>query len=94
MSTHERLEQKVAEPILRLDRRDHTQVEERVLAQWRFQVERPHPWRRQLSLKGRNMRASQLVATMRANAMTAEQAAVDFELPLEASARLWNGVSL
>lgn len=94
MSTHERLEQKVAEPILRLDRRDHTQVEERVLAQWRFLVERPHPWRRQLSLEGRNMRASQLVATMRANAMTAEQAAVDFELPLEASARLWNGVSL
>lgn len=84
MSTHERLEQRVAESIPPLNRREETQVEERALPEWRFLVERSHPWRRQLSLKGRNMRASQLVATMKANAMTAEQAAVDFELPLEA----------
>lgn len=84
MSTLERLEQKVAEVALRLERLEQAQTEERVRPPWCYLVERPHPWRRQLSLKGRNMTAGQLIATMRANALTAEQAAADFELPLEA----------
>lgn len=84
MSTLEHLEQKVAEVTLRLERLEQAQAEERVLFQWRYLVERRHPWRRQLSLKGRNMTAGQLVATMKANAMTAEQAAADFDLPLDA----------
>ena len=84
MSTLEHLEQKVAEVTLRLERLEQAQAGERVLSQWRYLVERRHPWRRQLSLKGRNMTAAQLVATMKVNAMTAEQTAADFELPLEA----------
>jgi uncharacterized protein (DUF433 family) len=50
---------------------------------YRFLIARPHPWRRQLSLKGRNMTVGQLVATMNADAMTPEQAADRLELPLE-----------
>lgn len=69
---------KVAEVTSRLERLEQAQAEERVLSQWRYLVERRHRWRRQLSLKGRNMTAAQLVATMKVNAMTAEQAAADF----------------
>jgi len=50
---------------------------------YNYLVARPHPWRRQLSLKGRNMTVGQLVATMNANHMTPEEAADDFEMPLE-----------
>ncbi|MGH7192500.1 MAG: hypothetical protein ACREJM_03080, partial [Candidatus Saccharimonadales bacterium] len=84
MSTLEHLEQKVAEVALRLERLEQAQAEERVPTEWRYLVERSHRWRRQLSLKGRNMTAGQLVGRMRANGLTAEQAAADFELPLDA----------
>lgn len=43
---------------------------------------RPHPWRCQLYLRGRTMSVGQLVATMRANGLTPEQAADDPDLPL------------
>jgi len=43
---------------------------------------RPHPWRHQLYLRGRTMTVGQLVATMRANGLTPEQAADDLDLPL------------
>ncbi len=45
-------------------------------------VARPHPWRRQLALKGRNMTVGQLVATMRADNLSAEAAADDLGLQL------------
>jgi uncharacterized protein (DUF433 family) len=43
---------------------------------------RAHPWRRQLYLRGQNMTVGQLVASMRANHQTPEQAAADLDLPL------------
>lgn len=49
---------------------------------YNYLVAKPHRWRKQLSLKGRNMTVGQLVATMRANKMTPEYAADDFDLPL------------
>ncbi len=49
---------------------------------YKYLVARPHPWRRQLYLRGRNMTVGQLVATMRANALNAEEAAADLDLPL------------
>ena len=45
-------------------------------------VARPHPWRQQLALKGRNMTVGQLVATMRADDFTPVEAAEEFDLPL------------
>jgi len=50
---------------------------------YRYLVARPHPWRRQLYLKGRNMTVGQLISTMQANHLTPEEAADDLELPLE-----------
>jgi hypothetical protein len=47
-------------------------------------VARPHPWRRQLSLKDRNMTVGQLVSVLRANNLTPEKASEDLELPLAA----------
>jgi uncharacterized protein (DUF433 family) len=50
--------------------------------QYQYLWVRPHSWRRQASLKGRTMTVGQLVATMRANKMSAEEAADDLDLPL------------
>lgn len=49
---------------------------------WQYLVARPHRWRRQLSIKGRNMTVGQLVSTIRANGYTLEQASQELELPL------------
>jgi uncharacterized protein (DUF433 family) len=54
------------------------------LPRWQYLVARPHRWRRQLSIKGRNMTVGQLVSTIRANRYTPEQASNDLELPLAA----------
>jgi uncharacterized protein (DUF433 family) len=54
------------------------------IARWRYLVARPHPWRRQLAIKGRNMTVGQLLSTIRANRLSPEQASEDLELPLEA----------
>lgn len=51
---------------------------------WQYLVARPHRWRRQLSIKGRNMTVGQLVSTVRANRYTPEQASDELELPLPA----------
>src|SRR5690242_8832410 len=51
---------------------------------WTHLVLRPHPWRRQLSIKGRNMTVGQFLSTVRANKLTAEQASEAFDLPLAA----------
>jgi uncharacterized protein (DUF433 family) len=51
---------------------------------WRYLIARPHRWRKQLSLKGRNLTVGQLVSTMKANNLTAEQASVNLDLPREA----------
>jgi hypothetical protein len=51
---------------------------------WQFLVYRSHPWRKQLSLKGRKLLASTLWQDMIANHMTPEQAADNWDLPLAA----------
>jgi uncharacterized protein (DUF433 family) len=51
---------------------------------WQYLIARPHRWRRQLSIKGRNLTVGQLVSTVRANGYTAEQASEELELPVAA----------
>lgn len=51
---------------------------------WTWLVERPHPWRRQLWIKGRRMRAGSVVADLEANRWTPEETARQFDLPLDA----------
>jgi uncharacterized protein (DUF433 family) len=44
--------------------------------------QRPHPWRKQRYIKGRNMTVAHVVYRMRANHWTPEEAAEQFGLPL------------
>lgn len=49
-------------------------------SRYRYLVRAPHPWRRQLSLKGWRMTVGQLVGSMRANDMSIEDCASAFDL--------------
>ena len=68
------------------------QVEERLTdngptepeSRWQYLIARPHRWRRQLCVKGRNVTVGQLVSTIRANRLTPEQASDNLGLPLPA----------
>jgi uncharacterized protein (DUF433 family) len=51
---------------------------------WNYLVFRPHPWRRQLYIKGRNLTARQLVGGIKANHLDEATAARDYHLPIEA----------
>ena len=44
---------------------------------------RPHPWRKQPYVKGRNLTVGRLVRNMRANGHSVESAAEDYDLPVE-----------
>ena len=54
-----------------------TDVEE-----YEYLERRPHRWRKQLYLKGRNMTVDHLITDMRANGITAEAAVANYDLPL------------
>lgn len=51
---------------------------------WQYLVERPHPWRRQLYIKGRKLPASTVWQDTLANQMSPEEAADNWNLPLAA----------
>ena len=51
---------------------------------YKYLREKPGTWRKQLWFKGRNMSAWHMIAVMRANGYTPEQAAKDYHMPLEA----------
>ncbi|MEM6837662.1 MAG: hypothetical protein AAF609_12495 [Cyanobacteria bacterium P01_C01_bin.120] len=76
LPTHERLEliRAIVSSLQTLD----------VAENWQFLVYRPHPWRRQLVIKGRKLRAATLWQDMIANQMVPEQAAENWNLPLAA----------
>ena len=51
---------------------------------WQFLVARPHPWRKQLHIKGRKLLAATVWRDMITNNMSPEQAAENWDLPLAA----------
>ncbi len=51
---------------------------------WRYLVERAHAWRRQPSIKGRRLLASTVWSDLVANGQSAEQAAHEWDLPVDA----------
>lgn len=51
---------------------------------YKYLVSRPHPWRKQLFIKGRNMTVGHLIYSIRTNNFSQEEAARDFDLPLAA----------
>jgi uncharacterized protein (DUF433 family) len=64
-----------------IDRKD---VRETPVEPWQYLVRRQHPWRKQLSVKGRNMTARQLVGSMKANHLDEAAVAADHRVPIEA----------
>lgn len=60
---------------------------------YRFLVQVPHAWRRQLVLKGRRITAGQLVDSMEAGGWTVEEAAKQFDLDPQAVAEAVDYVS-
>lgn len=52
--------------------------------EWQYLVARPHPWRRQLYIKGRKLLASTIWRDMIANQMSPKEAADNWNLPLAA----------
>jgi uncharacterized protein (DUF433 family) len=51
---------------------------------WRHLVYRPHPRRHQLSVRGRNLTVRQLVGSIKANTLNPQEAAENYDLPVEA----------
>jgi len=59
-------------------------VEEANYSAWKYLVSIAHPWKRELYVKGRKLPASTVWSGMIVNKLTREQAADNWELPLEA----------
>lgn len=75
----------IEERLRRLEEKiDRVEMRESAVDPWYYLVRRPHPWRKQLYVKGRNMTARQLVGSMRANQLDEEAAAADYRLPVAA----------
>ncbi|OUL37766.1 hypothetical protein BV372_01140 [Nostoc sp. T09] len=51
---------------------------------WQYLVSRPHPWRKQLYVKGRRLLASTVWQDMQLNTLSPEEAAENFALPIAA----------
>jgi uncharacterized protein (DUF433 family) len=81
MSEIELLQQQMAEAFTRLQHLEKELQADKESPRWQFLIGRPHRWRRQLCIKGRNMTVGQLVSTIRANHYTTEQASQELELP-------------
>jgi len=54
------------------------------IADWQYLVKRSHPWRRQLYIKGRKLLASTIWQDKLSNQMSNEEAADNWDLPLDA----------
>jgi uncharacterized protein (DUF433 family) len=79
------LHEKLNEALTRIQRlEERLDGAEEATPRWKYLIARPHSWRRQLAIKGRNMTVGQLVSTVRANQLTPEQASEDLQLPVEA----------
>ena len=52
--------------------------------QWQYLEKRSHPWRQQLYIKGRRVKANVIYSDMIVNEETPEEAAENWDLPLAA----------
>jgi len=78
------LENQLTDALNRIQQLEEQVGSEKAVLRWQYLVARPHRWRRQLCMKGRNMTVGQLVSTVRANRLTPEQAAEELDLPVAA----------
>jgi uncharacterized protein (DUF433 family) len=84
MTEIQQLQSQLAEALSRIQHLEEGLKTATESSRWQYLIARPHRWRRQLNVKGRNMTVGQLVSTVRANRYTPEQASEELELPLGA----------
>jgi uncharacterized protein (DUF433 family) len=60
------------------------EFEAQTASSWTYLVARPHNWKKQLFIKGRKLTAAQVWLDMQVNQMSREEAADNWDLPLEA----------
>jgi uncharacterized protein (DUF433 family) len=84
MSELQQLQSQLSEALIRIQQLEAEVNRGHDSPRWQYLIARPHRWRRQLTIKGRNMTVGQLISTIRANRLTPEQASADLELPLAA----------
>jgi uncharacterized protein (DUF433 family) len=84
MSEIQQLQNQIAEALNRIQHLEEEMKNGKGAPPWQYLIARPHRWRRQLCIKGRNMTVGQLVSTVYANRYTPEQASEELELPLPA----------
>lgn len=84
MTKMQQLQSQLAEALGRIQHLEEEMSSGKELSRWQYLIARPHRWRRQLSIKGRNMTVGQLVSTVRANRYTPEKASAELEMPLAA----------
>jgi uncharacterized protein (DUF433 family) len=84
MSEIQQLKSDLTQAISRIDHLEEEIGNGASSPRWIYLIARPHRWRRQLSIKGRNLTVGQLLSTMRANRYTPQQASDELELPLAA----------
>jgi hypothetical protein len=65
------------------------ELEARTLGTWRWLLERPHPWRRQLWVKGRKLLASAVWLDALTNGMGPREAAENWDLPQDAGEEIF-----
>ncbi len=75
--TRDQVPERFEEPIL-------PGIEQQLASDWQWLVARPHPWRRQLWVKGRRIAAGDLARTIQIEGWTPDRAAEEFDLPLDA----------
>jgi len=80
----EQLGQKLTEALDRIGQLEETVKSVQEASRWKHLIARPHRWRRQLSLRAKNMTVGQLASTVYANNLTVEEASENLELPIEA----------
>ncbi len=66
MTELEQMQHQLAEALDRIQHLEEEISSGKHLPRWQYLIARPHRWRRQLSIKGRNITVGQLVSTIRA----------------------------
>src|SRR5437870_7234161 len=84
MSEFQQLQSQLTDALGRIQQLEEEISNGKELPHWQYLVARPHRWRRQLCVKGRNMTVGQLVSTLRANRLTPEQVSERLDLPTAA----------
>jgi uncharacterized protein (DUF433 family) len=84
MTELQQLQSQLADAVDRIQHLEEEFSNGKELPRWQYLIARPHRWRRQLCIKGRNMTVGHLVSTLRANRYTPEQASEEMDLPLAA----------